>query len=68
MKIKFLLPLLLGTLLVNAQEDATAVQNMYNSSLSNGMSYVWLEHLSNNIGGRLSGSAGAQKAVEYTKS
>ena len=36
MKIKFLLPLLLGTLLVNAQEDATAVQNMYNSSLRMG--------------------------------
>ena len=68
MKIKFLLSLLLCSLFMNAQEDEAAVQQMYNSSLSNGMSYVWLEHLSNSIGGRLSGSTGAQKAVEYTKS
>lgn len=68
MKIKFLLSLLLCSLFANSQEDATAVQNMYHSSLSNGMSYAWLDHLSNEIGGRLSGSEGAQKAVEYTKS
>ena len=68
MKIKFLLPLLLCGLLVFAQEDSAAVQSMYHSSLRNGMSYAWLDHLSNNIGGRLSGSEGAQRAVEYTKS
>ena len=68
MKIKFLLPLLLCGLLVFAQEDSAAVQSMYHSSLRNGMSYAWLDHLSNSIGGRLSGSEGAQRAVEYTKS
>ncbi len=50
------------------QEDEKALKSIYDSSLSNGMSYIWLEHLSNNIGGRLSGSEGAQKAVEYTQS
>ena len=37
-------------------------------SLLNGKSYSWLEHLSNEIGGRLSGSYGAEQAVNYTKS
>lgn len=36
-------------------------------SLLNGKSYQWLDHLSNEIGGRLSGSYNAQKAVEYTR-
>ncbi|HAT65425.1 MAG TPA: peptidase M28 family protein, partial [Flavobacteriaceae bacterium] len=32
-----------------------------------GKSYQWLDYLSNNIGGRLSGSLEAEKAVQYTK-
>ncbi len=36
-------------------------------SLLNGKSYEWLDHLSNQIGGRLSGSFNAEQAVEYTK-
>jgi len=68
MKYKFLLSFLLCSLLVYSQDDEAAVKNMYNRSLSNGMSYAWLDHLSNEIGGRLSGSEGASKAVEYTKS
>ncbi len=36
-------------------------------SLLNGKSYEWLDYLSNEIGGRLSGSYEAQQAVEYTK-
>ncbi len=51
-----------------AQEDEKVLRTIYDTSLSNGMSYTWLEHLSNEIGGRLSGSEGAQKAVEYTQS
>ncbi len=68
MKLKFLLSLLLCGLIMQAQEDDKAVKSIYSNSLSNGMSYAWLDHLSNNIGGRLSGSEGAQKAVAYTKS
>ena len=32
-----------------------------------GQSYQWLDYLSNNIGSRLSGSLGAELAVDYTK-
>ena len=68
MKLNFLYTFLLFSLVINAQEDEKIIENMYHSSLSNGMSYSWLDHLSNEIGGRLSGSDGAQRAVEYTKS
>ena len=43
------------------------LKDIYNSSLTNGKSYSWLEHLSNKIGARLSGSENAEKAVQYTK-
>ncbi len=66
---KFLkIGLLLLSISLFGQEDEKALKSIYDNSLSNGMSYIWLEHLSNNIGGRLSGSEGAQKAVEYTQS
>ncbi|RKS45092.1 peptidase M28-like protein [Gillisia mitskevichiae] len=51
----------------NKQEDSLNLRKLYDMSLLNGKSYLWLEHLSNDIGGRLSGSLDAQKAVEYTK-
>ena len=43
--------------------DEKILRNIYNSSLTNGKSYTWLEHLSNKIGARLSGSENAEKAV-----
>lgn len=49
------------------QEDSLNLRKLYDMSLLQGKSYKWLEHLSTNIGGRLSGSLNAQKAVEYTK-
>lgn len=36
-------------------------------ALLNGQAYQWLDHLSNNIGPRLSGSYNAERAVQYTK-
>lgn len=48
-------------------EDSLNIRKIYDMSLLNGKSYNWLEHLSNEIGGRLSGSYNAQQAVEYTK-
>ena len=51
----------------NSQKDATMLEAIYKASLLNGKSYSWLDHLSNKIGGRLSGSINAQKAVAYTK-
>ncbi|RNC84918.1 MAG: peptidase M28 family protein [Winogradskyella sp.] len=51
-----------------AQNDEATLKTIYKQSLTNGKSYEWLDYLSNEIGGRLSGSENAQKAVEYTKS
>lgn len=65
------LPLLLifNSFLITAQTpDEQKLKNIYNQSLTNSQSYSWLDHLSNKIGARLSGSANAQKAIEYTKS
>lgn len=39
---------------------------IHKTALTKGKSYVWLEHLCNKIGSRLSGSANAEKAVQYT--
>ena len=68
MKLKILLLFFIGGFVAQGQDDAKSVQNIYNNSLSNGMSYTWLDYLSNEIGGRLSGSKGAEMAVAYTKS
>lgn len=48
-------------------DDAKQVKAIYDAALTQGRSYEWLNHLSNQIGGRLSGSIQAQLAVEYTR-
>ena len=48
-------------------EDETQLKKLYDSALTEGKSYDWLNYLSNQIGGRLSGSLEAQRAVDYTK-
>ncbi|HMR17251.1 MAG TPA: peptidase M28 family protein, partial [Mariniflexile sp.] len=50
-----------------SQTDAEIFKKIYQTSLANGKSYDWLNHLSNQIGSRLSGSLGAERAVTYTK-
>lgn len=49
-----------------AQTDAEILADIHKTALTKGKSYVWLEHLCNKIGSRLSGSANAEKAVQYT--
>ena len=49
------------------QQDSTMVKQVFNASLNEGKSYQWLDYLSNNIGSRLSGSLGAELAVDYIK-
>ena len=49
------------------KEDSTMLRKIYDTALLEGKSYQWLDYLSNNIGGRLSGSLEAEKAVQYTK-
>jgi len=48
--------------------DAAFVRKIYDRALTDGRCYQWLEHLSLNIGHRLSGSTGAEKSVQWTKS
>jgi carboxypeptidase Q len=61
------LGLILSPLCATSQTDEGALKNIYKASLTNGMSYQWLDYLSNTIGGRLSGSTNAELAVQYTK-
>ena len=57
-----------ATMYVHAQsDDAQQIKAIYDAALTEGRSYEWLNHLSNQIGGRLSGSIQAQLAVEYTR-
>lgn len=48
-------------------EDEKQLRSIYDAALTDGMAYSWLDYLSNQIGGRLSGSVQAQQAVDYTK-
>ncbi|MFV8392013.1 M28 family peptidase [Flavobacterium sp. LB2P6] len=56
-----------GILLFAQTKEEQTVKEIYKSSLTNAKCYPWLDHLSNKIGSRLSGSTGAEKAVLYTK-
>jgi hypothetical protein len=47
--------------------DATFIRQIYNTALTKGKAYDWLNYITNNIGGRLSGSPQAASAVEYTR-
>lgn len=48
--------------------EVRVIRNMYNHALTKGECYELLRHLCLNIGTRLSGSEGAEKAVAWTKS
>ncbi|WP_405410055.1 M20/M25/M40 family metallo-hydrolase [Maribacter sp. Asnod1-A12] len=47
--------------------DQEQIKKIYDTALTEGSGYGWLNYLSNQIGGRLSGSIQAQQAVDYTK-
>lgn len=65
---KTALLLLLSSFVGLAQNsDESQLKQIYKSALTNSKCYSQLDYLSNSIGHRLSGSVGAQKAVEYTK-
>ena len=69
MKLKFLLSILFcGSLAASAQnQDSLYLRKIYDEALVNGKPYQNLEYLCKKIGPRLSGSANAQKAVNWTK-
>ena len=68
MKLRLLIALLFVGLSLQAQEEiAPTMKKIYQTALLDGQSYPWLAHLSNQIGGRLSGSLNAHRAVEWGK-
>ena len=50
-----------------SQNDSTIIRSFFNEELTKGKSYEMLDHLSNKIGGRLSGSPQSLQAVEWGK-
>ena len=48
-------------------EDAAQLKRIYEAALTKGKAYDWLNHLSNQIGKRLSSSVQTQQAIDYTK-
>ena len=48
-----------------SQTDEEIISSIFSAALTESKSYNWLDHISNQIGGRLSGSLEAQKAVEW---
>lgn len=49
------------------KKDSTMLRQIFDMALLEGKSYDWLDDLSNKIGGRLSGSLEAEKAIAFTK-
>ncbi|MBS9461608.1 M20/M25/M40 family metallo-hydrolase [Flagellimonas sp. 389] len=58
---------LVSTPFFSQSDDEKQLRAIYDKALTNGKAYDWLNHLSNQIGGRLSGSIQAQQAIDYTK-
>lgn len=50
------------------QNEAAIIRRCYDEALANGRAYTWLEALCKKAGHRLSGSAGAERAVRLTQS
>jgi hypothetical protein len=70
MKKHILLLLIIGICFAGisqTNQDEKMLQSIYRTSLLEGQSYEWLDHLCNQIGGRLSGSLNAERAVEWAK-
>ena len=65
MKRYFTLLMLIGFLSVYSQDDKDMIKKIFDNSMSSSVSYELLDHLSNEIGGRLSGSLNAERAVEW---
>ena len=59
--------LFISKILLSQPEVEKNIQILFKKSLTEGKSYEWLDHLSNKIGGRLSGSLNLQRAIEWSK-
>ena len=49
----------------NSNENSIFIDKIYDEALANGNSYEWLDYLSNQIGGRLSGSINYDRSVKW---
>ena len=49
----------------NTNDYSVFIDKIYDEALSNGYSYKWLDYLSNQIGGRLSGSINYDRSVKW---
>lgn len=45
--------------------DSIMLKKLYDTALAEGKSYEWLDHISNKIGARLSGSVGEERMIAY---
>ena len=59
--------LFIGASLFAQNPDSVMIRKIYDEALANGHTYKNLEYLCKKIGPRLSGSANAQRSVEWTK-
>jgi hypothetical protein len=66
-KIKLFLLLFMVCFSYAQQKDSLMLKSIYKTALLNGQAYDWLDYLTNQIGGRLSGSLNAERAVEWSK-
>ncbi|MBO0590072.1 M20/M25/M40 family metallo-hydrolase [Cellulophaga sp. E16_2] len=66
-KVIYFLSLFIITAVSAQKTDEEQLKDIYDAALTKSKAYDWLNYLSNQIGGRLSGSVQAQQAVDYTK-
>ena len=67
---KLWLLLLCISLSLHAQKEEVVnsqIKEIYRHALTQGRSYDWLNHLTNQIGGRLSGSLNVERAIKWAK-
>ncbi len=63
----FLLAFSMAGISQTTSKDSIMLKSLYTTVLTEGKSYEWLDHIANEIGGRLSGSLEAEIAVKYTE-
>ena len=67
MKKYIIILIFFSSLNLNSQDDKEIIKRIFDNSMSKSISYELLDHLSNEIGGRLSGSLNAERAVKWGK-
>ena len=65
MKKYFKLMILLFVSFAYSQNDKEMIKKIFDNTMSSSITYNLLDHLSNDIGGRLSGSLNAERAVQW---